>query len=95
MLKTFKTYASDLLKIALPIILGNLGFIMIGVGDVVAVKETDSSKIKELVEAMGEKISPKWLEIDKSGSAKVVAMPERDDIDFEFNEQLIIELYSK
>ena len=35
MLKTFKTYANDLLKIALPIILGNLGFIMIGVGDVV------------------------------------------------------------
>ena len=66
------------------------------VGDVVAVKETDSSKIKELVEAMGEKISPKWLEIDKNaGVAKVVAMPERDDIDFEFNEQLIIELYSK
>ena len=35
MLKTFKTYAKDLLKIALPIILGNLGFIMIGVGDVI------------------------------------------------------------
>ena len=73
----------------------NIPSILVKVGDVVAVKETDSSKIKELVEAMGEKISPKWLEIDKSGSAKVVAMPERDDIDFEFNEQLIIELYSK
>ena len=74
----------------------NIPSILVKVGDVVAVKETDSTKIKELVEAMGEKISPKWLEIDKNaGSAKVVAMPERDDIDFEFNEQLIIELYSK
>ena len=74
----------------------NIPSILVKVGDVVAVKETDSAKIKELVEAMGEKISPKWLEIDKNaGSAKVVAMPERDDIDFEFNEQLIIELYSK
>ena len=73
----------------------NIPSILVKVGDVVAVKETESTKIKELVEAMGEKISPKWLEIDKSGSAKVVAMPERDDIDFEFNEQLIIELYSK
>ena len=74
----------------------NIPSILVKVGDVVAVKETDSSKIKELVEAMGEKISPKWLEIDKNaGVAKVVAMPERDDIDFEFNEQLIIELYSK
>ena len=74
----------------------NIPSILVKVGDVIAVKETDSAKIKELVEAMGEKISPKWLEIDKNaGVAKVIAMPERDDIDFEFNEQLIIELYSK
>ena len=74
----------------------NIPSILVRVGDVIAVKETESAKIKELVEAMGEKIAPKWLEIDKTnGSAKVVAMPERDDIDFEFNEQLIIELYSK
>ena len=74
----------------------NIPSILVKVGDVVAVKETDSTKIKELVEAMGDKISPKWLEIDKNaGVAKVIAMPERDDIDFEFNEQLIIELYSK
>ena len=35
MLKTFKTYTKDLLQIAFPIILGNLGFILIGVGDVI------------------------------------------------------------
>ncbi|MBO5212650.1 MAG: 30S ribosomal protein S4 [Clostridia bacterium] len=73
----------------------NIPSMLVRVGDVVAVKETESAKIKELVEAMGEKIAPKWLELDKNGSAKVIAMPERDDIDFEFNEQLIIELYSK
>jgi small subunit ribosomal protein S4 len=73
----------------------NIPSMLVRVGDVVAVKETDSTKIKELVDAMGEKIAPKWLELDKNGSAKVIAMPERDDIDFEFNEQLIIELYSK
>ena len=74
----------------------NIPSILVKVGDVVAVKETDSTKIKELVEAMGDKIAPKWLELDKNaGVAKIIAMPERDDIDFEFNEQLIIELYSK
>ena len=74
----------------------NIPSILVKVGDVIAVKETDSAKIKELVEAMGDKIAPKWLELDKNaGVAKVIAMPERDDIDFEFNEQLIIELYSK
>ena len=74
----------------------NIPSILVKVGDVVAVKETESTKIKELVEAMGDKTAPKWLELDKNaGVAKIIAMPERDDIDFEFNEQLIIELYSK
>ena len=70
--------------------------ILVKPGDVVALKETDSTKLKGLLESMNDKIVPKWLDVDtKVGSAKVVAMPERDDIDFEFNEQLIIELYSK
>jgi len=73
----------------------NIPSILVKPGDVIAAKETDSVKIKELIENMGDRIAPKWLEVDKNGSAKVVAMPERDDIDFEFNEQLIIELYSK
>ena len=73
----------------------NIPSILVKPGDVIAAKETDSVKIKELIETMGDRIAPKWLEIDKNGSAKVVAMPQRDDIDFEFNDQLIIELYSK
>ena len=73
----------------------NIPSILVKPGDVIAVKDTDSVKIKELIDTMGDRIAPKWLEIDKNGSAKVVAMPQRDDIDFEFNEQLIIELYSK
>ena len=35
MLKRNSVYIKDLLTIAFPIILGNLGFIMIGVGDVI------------------------------------------------------------
>ena len=73
----------------------NIPSILVKPGDVIAVQDTDSVKIKELIENMGDRIAPKWLDVDKNGSAKVVAMPERDDIDFEFNEQLIIELYSK
>ena len=72
----------------------NIPSILVKPGDVIAVKDTDSVKIKELIENMGDRIAPKWLDVDKNGSSKVVAMPERDDIDFEFNEQLIIELYS-
>ena len=74
----------------------NIPSILVRVGDVIAVKETESTKIKELVENMGDRIAPKWLDVDKNAAcAKVIAMPERGDIDFKFNEQLIIELYSK
>ncbi len=67
-------------------------------GDVIAVKESsrDSVKIKELAEAMQSAITPKWLDVDKTAlSAKVLTAPAREDIDFEFEEQLIVELYSK
>ena len=67
-------------------------------GDVIAVKESsrDSVKFKGLAESEGGVRTPKWIEADKKNfTAKVVAMPAREDIDFEFNEQLIVELYSK
>ncbi len=72
--------------------------IILKVGDVIAVKETskESVKIKALLEGMQTKITPKWLEVNaEAASAKVVAIPERSDVDFDFNEQLIVELYSK
>ena len=74
----------------------NIPSILVKPGDVIAVKDTDSAKIKELVENMGDRIAPKWLDVDKNGlSVKVATLPARDDVDFDFNEQLIVELYSK
>lgn len=76
----------------------NIPSILVRSGDVVAVAENfkKSAKCKALVEALETKISPKWLEVDKTGLvAKVVALPEREDVDFDFEEQLIVELYSK
>ena len=67
-------------------------------GDVVSVKESsrDSAKIKALAEALESKNAPKCLDVDKTNlTAKVVSFPAREDIDFDFNEQLIVELYSK
>ena len=67
-------------------------------GDVIAVKDKSKSspKFKELVEIMGTAVIPKWLEVsEKDLSAKVIALPKREDIDFPFEEQLIVELYSK
>ena len=72
--------------------------ISVKVGDVIAIKESsrDLTKIKSLMETAASKLSPKWLEVNKeNATAKVVALPAREDIDFDFNEQLIVELYSK
>ena len=76
----------------------NIPSIIVSAGDVVAVKENfrGSAKCKDLAEKLQTKTAPKWLDVDKTAlSAKVVALPARDDIDFDFNEQLIVELYSK
>ena len=76
----------------------NVPSIIVRVGDEVKVMDNfrKSPKCKALAEAMATKNAPKWLETNKENlSAKVVAIPERDDIDFPFNEQLIVELYSK
>ena len=53
-------------------------------------------KIKALIEGLATVTAPKWLELDAQNAvAKVATLPARDDIDFEFEEQLIVELYSK
>ena len=76
----------------------NIPSILVKPGDVIAVKESsrDSAKIKALAEALESKNAPKWLDVDKTNlQAKVVSFPAREDIDYDFNEQLIVELYSK
>ena len=68
------------------------------VGDVVSVAENSrkSERMKAFIESMEKKSAPKWLELKASDvAAKVAALPARDDIEQSFNEQLIVELYSK
>ena len=67
-------------------------------GDVISVKETSrqSVKIKGLIEDLDARIFPKWLDVDKNtATAKVIALPKREDVEFPFEEHLIVELYSK
>ena len=67
-------------------------------GDVVAVREKSrtTTKFKTLLEENGKKACPKWIDKAKdSFEGKIVAMPARDDIDYDVSEHLIVELYSK
>ena len=76
----------------------NIPSMLLKVGDEIAIKDSkkDRPKIKTVIEKCEGKIIPKWLEVDKeNGKGKIIAMPQREDIDFEIDEQLIVELYSK
>lgn len=67
-------------------------------GDVVAVKETSKTtdEFKTLVEDNSARPVPKWVDANKDAmSAKVVALPERDEIATPVEEHLIVEFYSK
>ena len=67
-------------------------------GDVIAVREKskNSVRIKEIVETNANRVVPKWLSMDKNTlTGKVITLAARDDIDYEVEEHLIVQLYSK
>ena len=77
----------------------NIPSFLVKPGEVIAVrdKSRSSAKFKKMVEDDRFVAAPKWLEKAKNAplEGKVVAMPARDDIDFEVAVNLIVELYSK
>lgn len=59
-------------------------------------KKKGKKTIDENINASKDRAVPGWLEADHSHyKAKVKRMPEREDITFPVNEQLIVELYSR
>ena len=71
---------------------------LVKVGDVIAVKDTSKStdEFKTLVESNASRTIPKWIDADAQAmTAKVVALPEREEIATPVEEHLIVELYSK
>ena len=67
-------------------------------GDVVAVKETSKTtdEFKKLAEDNSARPVPQWIDANKDAmEAKVVALPEREEITTPVEEHLIVEFYSK
>ena len=67
-------------------------------GDVIAVRDKAKStkRYEQILDATEGGVIPGWLEADREnlkGTVKV--MPTRGDVDFPFEENLIVELYSK
>ena len=64
-------------------------------GDVISVKE-DPKEISMIKESVGQKSVPGWLSLEESTlTAKVLENPGRDAVDFDVNESMIIEFYSR
>ena len=67
-------------------------------GDVVSIceKSRGSEKLKAVVEANSARPVPQWIDINRDQlTAKVIALPTRDQIEAPVDEQLIVEFYSK
>ena len=76
----------------------NIPSFLLRAGDTIQVK--DKSKQMKIFHDSMKRIKddmiPSWLQVDKAGlKGTLLAIPERIDIPFNANEQLIVELYSK
>lgn len=71
---------------------------LVKAGDVISLRERSckNDKIKTLIENSSSRPSVKWLQKEENSyEAKVISRAEREDIDLEVEETLIVELYSK
>ena len=71
---------------------------LLKVGDVITVRESsrDIPVFKALREQGAGKPIPKWLEMNaETLTGKVIALPQRDDVDLTIEEHLIVEFYSR
>ena len=76
----------------------NIPSYLVKVGQTVSMNDgsRQKDKMKAIVEANGSRPIPKWLDLNRDAlAAKVVASPEREDIDLPIEETLIVELYSR
>lgn len=73
----------------------NIASYRVKVGDLISV--TENSKNLDIIKgAVEDATAPAWLELDKAAfSGKVLQNPTKEDLDFELNEALIVEFYSR
>lgn len=76
----------------------NIPSYLINKDEVIQVKPKDNAqkKVREIIGLTKDRTVSAWLELDPQElKAKVLRLPEKDDIQQQIQEQLIVELYSK
>jgi len=71
---------------------------LVEIGDTIEVRQSSRANkyFKDRVERLGERAVPEWLEFNGASlGGKVVARPERQNVDIPLSEQLIVEYYSR
>ena len=69
---------------------------LLKVGDVVTVRENSKQFVKNVMEQIDLALSYAWLTVDRNAlSITFDRIPQREELDPEFKEQLVIEYYSK
>lgn len=76
----------------------NIPSFLTKIGDVIEVrdKSKESPRLKEMMERAADRVPPVWLEYESDQvRGRVVALPDREQIDLPVKEHLIVELYSR
>ena len=71
---------------------------LISQDDIISIKEKENATklIKGNIKGTEDRVIPNWMDVDKEKLViKIAKLPERADIEFAIDEQLIVELYSK
>jgi small subunit ribosomal protein S4 len=76
----------------------NVPSFLVKQGDVIEPRDKSRTMdlLRDAMEHLSQKHIPEWVHVDAAGMRGMVhALPRRDDITIQFQEQLIVELYSK
>jgi small subunit ribosomal protein S4 len=77
----------------------NIPSAQVKIGDVISVREGSKNNATILTarDATAHAPAPNWIEVDREGlKGRIISNPKRDElVQIQFNEQLIVELYSK
>lgn len=70
---------------------------LVSTGDIISVKESKKDNgIFKIMKTAKKPNCPKWMDFDSEKlTGKILALPQRDDIDITIAEHMIVELYSK
>lgn len=76
----------------------NIPSYLVKPGEVISLKESsrNDDRMKDIVERNSNRLVPKWIDMNRDTlEGKIIALADREDIDFPVEEHLIVEYYSK